>query len=167
MGNLCVFSYFSCAMQIHFSHILEIVCISASRKIFEKPITLECLCFPIFFPYYGNSLFPCFGNWLDFCFKRKISETLNFEMLVCFPYFFLTLWIHFPHIFGIICINATHEICKKPIALECLCFPIRFPYYENSVISMFSELNGFLFHAKQSSAEYIRNRNLWNICVFP
>ena len=231
-------------MGIHFSFVLGIVWISASYEIFKKPINLKCLCFPILFPYngnpllpsfgnsmdfcfkqkvpetlnfemfvfshifpllweftfpifwalsgfllhpkyfrnptlwnvcffpilfpsYGNSLFPCFGNWLDFCFKRKISETLNFEMLVCFPYFFLTLWIHFPHIFGIVCINATHEICKKSIALECLCFPIRFPYYENSVISMFSELNGFLFHAKQSSAEYIRNRNLWNICVFP
>lgn len=26
---------------------------------------LKCLCFPIFFHYYGNSLFPCFENCMD------------------------------------------------------------------------------------------------------
>ena len=139
-------------MGIHFSHILGIVWVSASPKIFEKPITLECfffhtfpilweftfpmfgdcmdfcfiskvfkkpinlkcLCFPILFPYYGNPLFSYVGNCMDFCFQQKVPETLNFEMFM-FSY-------------------ATHEVCKKPIALECLCFPILFPYYEDSVI---------------------------------
>ena len=41
--------------------------------------------------------------------------------------------IHFSHILGIVWINVSHEICEKPIALECLCFPIRFAYRENSV----------------------------------
>ena len=53
---------FSCIMEIHFSQVLGIVWISASSEIFKKPINLKCLCFPILFPYYGNPLFPCFGN---------------------------------------------------------------------------------------------------------
>ena len=49
-----------------------------------------------------------------------------------FPYFPLTIGISFSHIFGFVWIIASYEICKSPISLECLCFPIRFPYYENS-----------------------------------
>ena len=64
---------------------LGIIWISASPKIFKKLINLKCLCFPILFlyyrnplflcfksscvaiflPYYGNSLFPYFGNCMD------------------------------------------------------------------------------------------------------
>ena len=106
----------------YFSHVLGIVWISASSKILKKPINLKCLCFPILFPYYGNPLLWII-RIMDFCFQQKI------------PYLFLTVRVHFSHILGTVCINATHEICKKPIALECLCFPILFPYYENSVIS--------------------------------
>ena len=119
----------------------DCIWISASPEIFKNPINLKCLCFPILFPYYGNPLFPYFGNCMDFCFKEKIPEILNFEMFV-FPYFFLTLGIHFSHILGIACINVTHEICKKPITFECLCFP------RIQLFPVFSELYGFLFHAK-------------------
>ena len=91
LWNVCVFSYFSRIMEIHFSKVLGIVWISASSKIFKKPIDLKCLCFSILFPYNGNPLFPCFGNCMDFCFKRKISETLNFEMFV-FSHIFSLLW---------------------------------------------------------------------------
>ena len=85
------FPYFSRIMEIHFSQVLGIVWISASSKIFKKPINLKCLCFSILFPYNGNPLFPCFGNCMDFCIKRKISETLNFEMFV-FSHIFPFLW---------------------------------------------------------------------------
>ena len=89
---------FSFTMGIHFSHILGTAWISASPKIFEKPITLECLFFPILSPYYGNSLFPYSGNCMDFCFTQNIYETHKFEMFVfshtsfvpwksIFPYF--------------------------------------------------------------------------------
>ena len=61
---------------IHFFHILGIVWISASLKVVEEPITLECLffpiLFPILFPYYGNSLFPSSGNCMDFCLIQNI-----------------------------------------------------------------------------------------------
>ena len=85
------FPYISCIMRIHFSHILGTVWISASSEVFKKSINLKCLCFPILFPYYGNPLFPCVGNCIDFCFKLKIPETLNFEMLV-FSHIFSLLW---------------------------------------------------------------------------
>ena len=91
LWNVCVFPYFSLTMGIHFFHILEMVWISASLKIVEKPITLECLFFPILFPYNGNPIFSCFENCMDFCIKRKISETRNFEMFV-FSHIFSLLW---------------------------------------------------------------------------
>ena len=87
------FPYFSCIMRIHFSRVLGIVWISAcaSSEIFKKPINLKYLCFPILFPYYGKPLFPFVGNCMNFCFKEKIPETLNFEMLV-FSHIFSLLW---------------------------------------------------------------------------
>ena len=142
---------------------------------------MKCLCFPIFSPYYGNSLFPYFGKCMDFCFTQNIWETHKFEMFVfshtsfvpwksTFPIFskmhgfllqaknlsnpltlkclfshtfFLTMGINFSHIFGIVWINASHEICQKLIALECLCFPICFPYYENLVFPCYRNCMGF------------------------
>ena len=79
---LFFFPYFSRFLGIHFSHVLGIVWVSASSKIFKKPINLKCLCFPILFPYYGNTLFPCVGNCMDFCFQQKILQTRNFEMFM-------------------------------------------------------------------------------------
>ena len=56
-----VFPCFSRTMEIHFSRVFGTVWICASPKIFEKPITLECLFFPILSPYYGNSLSHVLG----------------------------------------------------------------------------------------------------------
>ena len=71
-------------MENHFSHVLEIVWISAPPKLFKKPINLKYLCFSILFPYYGNPLFPCssFGNCME-CYV--------------FSYISLTIGNHFPH----------------------------------------------------------------------
>ena len=93
-GMFIFFPYFSRIMEIHFSQVLGIVWISASSKIFKKPINLKCLCFSIPFSYNGNPLFSCFGNCMDFCIKRKIPESLNFEMFIFFHIFFLTVRIH-------------------------------------------------------------------------
>ena len=76
------FTYFSGIMRIHVSHVLGTVWIFASWEKFWKPLTLKCLCFPIFSPYYGNSLFPYFGKCMDFCFTQNIWETHKFEMFV-------------------------------------------------------------------------------------
>ena len=91
LWNVCVFPYFSLSMEINFPHVLGIVWISASPEIFKKPINLKCLCFPILFPYYGNPLFPCFGNCMDFCVTQNIWGTHNFGMLV-FSHTFTVLW---------------------------------------------------------------------------
>ena len=61
--------------------------------------------------------------------------------------------IHFSHIWRNVSVNASHKICKKPIALECLCFPIRFPYNENSVFPCFWDCMGFYFP---------QNKGVWN-----
>ena len=47
--NVCVFPYFSCTMETHFSHILGIAWISASNEKSKKPLTLKCLRFPYSF----------------------------------------------------------------------------------------------------------------------
>ena len=58
-------------MGINFSHILGIVWINASHEIWKKPIALECLCFPICFPFYENSVFPCYRNYMAFYFMQN------------------------------------------------------------------------------------------------
>ena len=48
----------------------------------------KSLCFLLLFPYYVNSLFPYFGNCMDFCFTQNIWETHYFGMFV-FSHIFL------------------------------------------------------------------------------
>ena len=91
LWNVCVFPYFPRTMEIHFPHILGIVWIPASNKIFRKSINLKCLCFPVLFRYYGNPLFPCFANLMDFCVAKKIWGTENIGMFM-FSHTFLILW---------------------------------------------------------------------------
>ena len=92
----CAFPHLFCNMGIHSSYASVIAWKSASRNILKKPLTLKCLCFPIFFPYCVNSLFPCFGNCMDFCFVRNIWETQNFGMLLFFHPFPLLWEFTFP-----------------------------------------------------------------------
>ena len=61
--------------------------------------------------------------------------------------------IHFSHILGIVWINTSYEIWKKPIALECFCFLTCFPYYENSVFSCYPNCMSFYF---------MQNSGVWN-----
>ena len=91
LWNVCVFPYISCTMENHFSHVSGMVWISASPEIFKKPINLKCLCFPVLFPYYGNPLFPCFGNCMDFSVTQSIWEIYNFGMFV-FSHTFPVPW---------------------------------------------------------------------------
>ena len=152
LWNVCVFPYFSLTMEIHFFHILGIVWISASLKIVEKPTNLKCLYFFMLFMYNGNPLFPYFGNCMNFCIKRNISETLSFEMFVfshisspkifeklwnvCFfPYFSRIMGIHFSHVLGTAWISASSKKFQKPLTLKCSCFPIFFRYCANSLFS--------------------------------
>ena len=129
--NVCVFAYFSCIMAIYFCHILGTPWISASSKKFQEPLPLKCLCFPIFFPHYGNSLFPYFWNCMSFCFTQNILETQHYGIFAFSPYFSRIMGIHFSHVLGIVWVSASSEIFKKTINLKCLCFRILFPYNGN------------------------------------
>ena len=128
-------------MGIHFSHILGTVWISASPKIFEKPNTLECLCFRIFFLYNENTVFPCFGNCMDFCFKRKISETLNFEMFV-FSHIFSLLWeFTFPIFWELYGFLLHPKYLRNPLLWN-VCF---FPYFSRIMGIHFSHVLGIVW----------------------
>ena len=110
--------------------------------------TLEYLCFSIFFPYYGNSLFPYFGNCTDFCFTQNSCKIHYFGMFVFFPYFSHIMGIHFPHVLGVVWISASSEIFKKAINLKCFCFPILFPYQDNPLFPYFGNYLDFCFKEK-------------------
>ena len=133
-------------MGIHFSHVLGTRWISASYEKFKKPLNLKCLSFPNFFPYNGNSLFPYFGNCMDFCFTQNIWETLEF--LLFFSYFSRIMGIHFSRVLGIVWISASSKIFKKPINLKYLCFPILFPYYGNRLSQCVGSCMDFCFQQK-------------------
>ena len=121
--------------------------ISAWYKKFKKPLNLKWFCFPKFFPYYENSLFPYSENCMDFCFTQNIWETQNFRMFF-FPYFSCIIGIHFSHVLEIVWISVSPEIFQKPINLKCLSFPILFPYYGNPLFSGFGNCTDFCFKRK-------------------
>ena len=71
------------------------------------------LCFPMLFLYYVNSLFPVFGNCMDFCFTQNIWETQTFKCF--FTYFSRIMRIHVFHVLGIIWISASPENLRDPL----------------------------------------------------
>ena len=133
-------------MEIHFSKVLGIVWISASSKIFKKPINLKFeINFSILFPYNGNPLFPCFGNCMDFCMKRKISETLNFEMFV-FSHILSLLWEFTFPIFWELYESLLHPKYLRNFGM--FIFSHTFPVIRQFTFPMFWEMYGFLLHPK-------------------
>ena len=94
LWNVCVVPYFSLTMGNHFSHILGIVWISASPKIFEKPNILKCLCFShTFFLYIMRIHFSHVLGivWISACASSKIFEKpINLKYL--FSHTFPVLW---------------------------------------------------------------------------
>ena len=148
-------------MAIHFSYILGTAWISASSKKFQKPLTLKCLCFPIFFPYYGNSLFPCFGNFMDFLFTQNIWETHKFEMFV-FSHTFPVLWkSNFPMFWELHGYLFQAKNSRNPSFKMFVFFHI-FPLLWEFTFPIIWELYGFPLHPK-----YLRNPLLCNVCFFP
>ena len=137
MGNLCVFSYFSLTMGIHFSHNLGIVWISASPKIFEQPNTLECLLFSHTFPVLWKFTFLIFWELYGFLLHPKYLRNPHTWNVCVFPYFSRIMEIHFSHVLGTAWISASSKKFQKPLTLKCLCFPIFFPYCGDSLFSYF------------------------------
>ena len=98
-----------------------------------------------------------------------VLGTLNFEIFVFFHIFpiSLTMGTHFSHILGIEWINVSHEICKKPRALECFCFLIRLLYYENSLFSCFWFRNCIGFHfTRNGGVQNMYETHTFGIFVF-
>ena len=95
------FPCFSLTIGINFFHVLGIVWISASCENGKKPIALRCLCFPILFAQYGNSLFPYFDNCMDFCFFETDGTNSQFwNVFGIFPILFLYYGILLSTCFG-------------------------------------------------------------------
>ena len=104
-----------------------------------------CLCFPILFPYNGNPLCPYFGNCMDFCFKQKITEILNFEMFV-FSHIFPLLWqFTFPIFWELYGFLLHQKYFRNPTPWNVCFFPILFPYYGNSLFPCFGNSMNFCF----------------------
>ena len=122
-------------MEILFSHVFEIVWISASSKKFEKPITFEC-----FFPYFFRImkiLFSLGVVWISAA-SEIFKKVINLKCL-CFSMLFLYYGIHFFHVLGNAWISASYKKFKKALTLKCLCFPIFFPDYGNSLFAYFGD----------------------------
>ena len=81
-------------------------------------------------------------------------------MKCVFPYFSLTMGIHFSHILRILWISGWPEIFKKLIHFKYFCFLILFLYYGNPLFPCFEfwKLYGFVFIAKN-----VKNIWSWNV----
>ena len=152
-----IFPYFSLTMGIHFSHVLGIVWISASLKIFEKPITLECLFFPCTFSGLWKFTFPKFWELYGFLLHPKCLRNPQIWIVCVFPYLSHIMEIHFSHVLGTARISASSEKFQKHLTLKCLCFLIFFPYYGNSLFPYFGNCMNFCF-----------TQNIWETleCLF-
>ena len=85
--NVCFFPFISLIMGIYFSHILGILWISASPKMFKKPINLKCLCFPYFSRTMEIQSFHVLETpWIS-AWSEKFRKPLTLKCL-CFPIFF-------------------------------------------------------------------------------
>ena len=132
-------------MEIHFSHVFGTAWISASCEKFKKLLTLKCL---VFFPYFFLTMGIHFSHILVIVWISALSKYLRNLYLwnACFfVYFFRIMGIHFSNDLQIVSTSASSKIFRKLINLNCLCFPIRFPYYENSVFSCFRNCIDFYF----------------------
>ena len=119
-------------MGIHSSHRLGTVWISATCETCKKPIPLEFLCFLLILPYYGNSIFQCFWNLLQFprfLFHTKYLKDPWFLNVCVFPYFSHTIGIHFSHALG------TIPLMRKLIKL----FYFRFHFHSNIHVNLFTK----------------------------
>ena len=132
---------------IHFSHILGTVWISGSPELFKKPITLECLCFPMFWKLYRFLLHPKSLRSLNLCFSPYISRNMG---------------THFCHILGIFLISASPKIFKKLKILECFCFPMLFPQNGNSIFPCLGKSTHFCF-----TLSILGNPSLGFFVLFP
>ena len=113
----------------------------------------EISVFSLTFPVLCKFTFPIFWELYGFLLHPKYLRNLLLWNVCVFPYFSLTMGIHFFHILGIVCISASLKLFEKPITLEYLFFfSHTFPALWKFTFPKFCELYGFLLHPK-----YLRN----------
>ena len=84
---------------------------------------------------YGNSLIPCFGNYMGFCITQIILEALNFGVFL-FSHTFPLLWeFTFPIFWESYGFVPQGKYARN--LLGYLYFLILFPYYINSIFPFF------------------------------
>ena len=136
--------------------------ISASPKIVEKPIALECL---VFFPYFSRIMRINFSHVLGIVWISALYEIfkkpINLKCF-CFP----ILFSHngnplFPYFGNCIDFYFQQKI-PETLNFEMFLFSHIFPLLCEFTFTIFWELYGFLLHPK-----YIRDPTLWNVCFFP
>ena len=136
------------------------------------------MCFPIFFPHYGNSILLEIV-WINashkIC-KKPIAYLYN----VCvFLYLSLIMRIHLSYVFEIVCISASRKVCKKHLTFWHLNvlgkillmwrftknFHFRSHFHSNLYAKLFTkEINLYCFWAQSSTG--ISNPvaiEIWNI----
>ena len=156
LSNVNFFTYFSRIMRIHVAHVLGIIWIFPSAEIFKQPINLKCLCFPTFFPYYGNPLFLCFGNCMNcwtwiYASYKKFKKPLTLKCLyfpIFFPYCGNSV---FPYFENCMDFCVTQNIWETH-NFGFFVFSHTFPLLWEITFRIFWELYGFLLHPK-----YLRN----------
>ena len=84
------------------------------------------------FPVLCEFNFPIFWKLYRFLLHKKCLRNPKFLNVYVFPCSSRTMRIHIPYVLEIVWIFASREKFKRLIIFECSCFPILFPYYENS-----------------------------------
>ena len=97
--SLCFFLIFPYYKNSHFPYFGSCMDCALS-KIFEKPITLECLCFPNTFPVLWEFTFSMFWELYGFQLHPKYLRNPQIWNVCVFPYFTRTMEIHFSHMLG-------------------------------------------------------------------
>ena len=99
------------------------------------------MCFPILFPLFVNSLFPCFGNCMDFCLTQNIWETHNFRMFV-FSHTFPKLWeFTFPMFWELLGFLLQLKNIRNPL----VCNVSIFPYFSFTMGIYISHIFGIIW----------------------
>ena len=122
--------------EVTLFHVLETVQINSSHEICKEPQLQNVCVFPCVF-LITRIHFSKFTELHGFLFHAKYIRNPYLRNICVFPYFSRTMGIHFSNVLEILWIFASHKIFKELIIFQSLCFPILFPYYENSPLYYF------------------------------
>ena len=90
-----LFSYFPLILNFTHSMVWRLYVFLLDLKYLRNPLTLECLCHPMLFPYYGNSFFSYFREFHGFLLHPKYLRSTKLWNVCIFPCFSRTMGIQF------------------------------------------------------------------------